>query len=244
MTYYGDNLTSCHGLPKKMPRGATRVVYLMKSKPGAVSDPNADIVVSDMTAEPLEHLERVLSEIYIPLLSNPSNQEGWGEVASREVMDRLHAFLANVSITVGRTRGETCLPLPPLDAAAAAHTSAKDRVHLLEGAVITWTRQIRAVLRQDPEAQLKAGMHPGPEAEIDFWRARAGNLNAVYAQLQSERIRRVLQHLDNAKSTYCTVRCVQPDAGCVIWQLAYAFAQSPRATFPVTASASASTFAA
>jgi len=184
-----------------------RVVYLMKTKPAPVSSaaPADDIAVSDMTSEPLEHLERVLTEVYLPLLSNPSNQEGWGEVAAREVLDRLHVFLANVSITVGQTRGETCLPLPPLDASMAAHMGSKDRVHLLEGAVITWTKQIKGVLRQDPEGLLKAGAHPTPDAEVDFWRTKAGNLNAIFAQLQSERIRRVLQFLDASKSTYCTV---------------------------------------
>ncbi|RYY38440.1 hypothetical protein EON62_00430 [archaeon] len=145
ITYFGDNLTSVHGLPKKIARGTSRVVYFMKMKAAPVSADTVaeDVVVSDMTPEPLEHLEKVLSEVYIPLLSNPNNQEGWGEVASKEIMDRLHGFLANVSITVGQTRGETCLPLPPLDASTAAHISSKDRIHLLEGAVITWTKQIK-----------------------------------------------------------------------------------------------------
>jgi len=205
LTYYGDTLTSTLGLPKKVPRGTPKVVAFQKHKGGVVSGtPADDIVVSDMTPEPLEHLEKLLAEVYIPLLSNPSNQEGWGEVASKEIMDRLHGFLANVAITVGQTRGETCLPLPPLDASTAAHISAKDRIHLLEGAVITWTKQIKNVLKQDPESLLKAGLHPTPDVEIEFWKTKAGNLNAIFEQLQSERIRRVLQFLDMSKSTYCT----------------------------------------
>jgi dynein heavy chain, axonemal len=146
LSYYGDTMTSALGLPRKVPRGVARVVCFMKVKaePVPADDPAGAIAVSDMLPEPLEHLEKVLSEVYIPLLSNPVNQEGWGEVAAKEIMDRLHAFLANVSITVGQTRGETCLPLPPLDAATAAHITTKDRIHLLEGAVITWTKQIKA----------------------------------------------------------------------------------------------------
>lgn len=79
----------------------------------------------------------------------------------------------------------------------------QDRVHLLEGAVITWTKQIKNVLKQDPESLLKAGLHPTPDVEIEFWRSKAGNLNAIFEQLQSDRIRRVLQFLDMSKSTYC-----------------------------------------
>lgn len=185
-----------------------RSAYFLKlaAAPVPADAPQSALVFSDMSAEPLENLEKVLSEVFIPLIANPSNRAGWGEVASKEILDHLHAFLANVSISVGQTRGETCLPLPPMDAATAAHMAVKDRVHLLEGAVISWTRQIKGVLKQDPEAALKAGQHPAPDAELAFWKTKAGNLNAVFSQLQSERIRRVLQFLDTSKSTYCTVR--------------------------------------
>ena len=54
--------------------------------------------------QPLEHLEKLAQEVYLPILSNPLNQEGWGEVASKEIMDRFHSFLANISITVGQTK--------------------------------------------------------------------------------------------------------------------------------------------
>jgi dynein heavy chain len=201
LSYYGD-LSSVAGLPKKLPKAINRVIALMKMKSGKVESVD-DIAVHEMGAEPLEHLEKVLGEVYLPLLSNPSNQEGWGELASKEIVDRLHGLLANISIAVGATRGETCLPLPPLDSTSAAAVSAKDRIHLLEGAVITWTKQIKSVLKADPESLLKAGLHPTPDAELDFWKAKAANLNAIFEQLQSERVRRVLQFLEMSKSTYC-----------------------------------------
>ena len=49
---------------------------------------------------------------------------------------------------------------------------------------------------------LKAPGHPGPLAELDFWQSKAANLNSIYNQLQSDRVRRVLKFLDKAKSTY------------------------------------------
>ena len=63
---------------------------------------------------------------------------------------------------------------------------------------------LQNVLKQDPESLLKQGKHPPPEVEIDFWKTKAGNLNAIFDQLQSERVRKVLQFLDQARSTYCT----------------------------------------
>lgn len=53
----------------------------------------------------------------------------------------------------------------------------------------------------DPEEELLKG-HPGPSEEIAFWAAMAANLDSVFAQLQSEKVRRVLRYLDRAKSTY------------------------------------------
>ena len=55
----------------------------------------------------------------------------------------------------------------------------------------------------DSELSLNQGLHPTPDEEISFWTAKAGNLNAVFSQLQGERVRRVLRILDLQKSTYC-----------------------------------------
>ena len=232
---------------------------LIKPQAGFVSPQAAtsDVLVAELPSEPLEGLEALLAEVYIPLLANPANQEGWGEVAARDVMDRLHALLAQVTIAVGATRNETVLPLPPLAAAAAlspppssgtghascvghehgggyAHgagagssagigTSAgtvgvpgcshmlrsqactKSRIRQLEGSVLVWTRQLKAVLRQASDSALRAGAHPGPDAELSFWRDKAATLNAIFQQLQSDRIRRVLQFLDASESNFCTV---------------------------------------
>ena len=131
-------------------------------------------------------------------------------MASKDVSEKLHHFLANVSIALGQTKGRTCLPLPPIEHVSSGSSSVlgssggsggnvstyKDRVHLLESAVITWTKQIKAVLKQDPETKLKSGDQPTPEVEVRFWEAKAANLNSVFEQLQSERVRKVLRFLD------------------------------------------------
>ena len=114
----------------------------------------------------------------------------------------------------GQVKGETRLPMPPIDLSAAtssALTTAnsnpsnaiKNRISLLEGAIITWTKQIRNVLNQDPEYQLKMGLNPTPDVEIQFWKEKSANLNSIFEQLQGPKIRRVLRALDQSKSTYC-----------------------------------------
>jgi hypothetical protein len=52
------------------------------------------------------------------------------------------------------------LPLPTGDAATQEPASAaadKAKIHILESAVVTWTKQIKSVLKADPDAALKVG---------------------------------------------------------------------------------------
>lgn len=145
LVFAGDGVAVSLGLPKKpAPKGA-RVLAFIKLRAAKLAEhrPGDGVLLTELGAEPLETLERLLADVYLPLLSNPANTEGWSDVVSHDVVDTLHAFLARVSIANGAARGETCLPLPPLDAATAARLTTKDRVHLLEGAVATWSAQIK-----------------------------------------------------------------------------------------------------
>ena len=58
------------------------------------------------------------------------------------------------------------------------------------------------MLKQDPESALKGDKHPDPLVEIDFWKNKSDNLNAICEQLNSERIKKVLKFLEQNKSTY------------------------------------------
>lgn len=74
-------------------------------------------------------------------------------------------------------KGRTNLPLPPKDITTDTVKSNKDKAHILEASINTWTRQIKNVLKQDPESALKAGNNPGPSTEIKFWDNKRQNLN-------------------------------------------------------------------
>ena len=64
---------------------------------------------------------------------------------------------AAVFVTIGQVKGQTLLPLPPSDITpqepVVLHD--KDKIHILEGAVITWTRQIKDVLKADSESAVQ-----------------------------------------------------------------------------------------
>ncbi|CAJ1396873.1 unnamed protein product [Effrenium voratum] len=145
--------------------------------------------------------------VYLSVLMNPANQRGWSDLISRDLIDKFHSFLATLHVTVGLMKGQTLLPLPPREAVqdgagqGKANAASKDRVHVLEGAVITWTKQVRYVLKQEPEHVFREG-NPQPDAELQFWRNRANNLNSIHMQLQMEGVKRVLRFLEANKSTY------------------------------------------
>jgi dynein heavy chain len=162
------------------------------------------VAVTEVSPDTIRQLMSLSKEIYFPLLTHPGNQDGWPDVIAKELTENLHKFLANTYVTMGHMEGETLLPLPPDDVYSSMEKNQhdKDSVHVLETAVVAWTRQIKDVLRLDPETVLKGGGHPGPMAEVDFWLNKAKNLNSIHEQLSSDKVRKVIKVLEVTKSTY------------------------------------------
>jgi len=171
-------------------------------------------VIFELSRGVMDLLSSYCYSIYMSMLLNPANQAGWSDLISKDLMDKYWVFLANLHVTVGLMKGHTWLPQPQKDAlptgssanSSAAHGNSgmgsKDRLHVLEGAVITWTKQIRHVLKQDPEMLLKKGRNPEPNAELQFWKNKAANLNSIHGQLGKEDLKKVLKFLEVQKSTY------------------------------------------
>ncbi|KAJ8288109.1 hypothetical protein COCON_G00007680 [Conger conger] len=68
--------------------------------------------------------------------------------------------------------------------------------------VISWTHQIREVLREDSARLLLQGSNPGPSAELDFWKSRKENMQNIYEQLQSPVIQKMRKILEMTESSY------------------------------------------
>ncbi|GBG28212.1 Dynein heavy chain 2, axonemal [Hondaea fermentalgiana] len=280
----GASLRVSSEVPSSAERRGERMLYFTKLGDGPVSREKytSEILVGDCNVDPVQQLELVTQDVFMPLLSNTANQASWSDAMRKEMMDNVHSFVSSVQITSGLMRGETFLPLPNLsllpeeDEAGiaagggdptspsspsrrgeenigrtreasederreekerltkqralglfagrnASHLTAsapaiatvtspqaegyalsiqKERIHVFEGCLITWTKQIRNVLRLDPESKLQKGKNPGPLEELAFWKRKAANLNSVFEQLQTPRVRKVLRYLDSSKSTY------------------------------------------
>ena len=59
-------------------------------------------------------------------------------------------------------------------------------------------------LELEPEFLLKMGAQQTPDNGANIWKLKADNLNSVFKQSQGEKLWRVLQILNQAKSTLCT----------------------------------------
>jgi dynein heavy chain len=162
-----------------------------------------EIIFFEVTKQALKHLFNHFEQIYMPILHNPKNQKEWSDLVTKDLMEKFNNYLAQVYVTIGLIDGQTLLPLPPQKLAISNDTLDKDKAHIFEGSIITWTRQIKGVLKLEPEQALKVeGENPGPHTEIEFWKKKSDNLNSIYQQLQSDRVKKILKFLDQNKSTY------------------------------------------
>lgn len=61
-----------------------------------------------------------------------------------------------VNVSIGEAKGQTVLPMPAADTQQPDQT-AKDKasIHILDKAVVVWSKQIKAVLKSDPDAVLR-----------------------------------------------------------------------------------------
>ncbi|PNW78281.1 hypothetical protein CHLRE_09g403800v5 [Chlamydomonas reinhardtii] len=197
---------------KPPPKFKKKTVYFLKLQETKLDNDNIKklVIHGEISENPLETLAAISQDVFMPVLTAPANQQGWPDVVAKEVTENLHKFVSNVFVTIGQMKGQTLLPLPPqntvptLQPEQSMHSlKDQDKIHILESAIVTWTKQIKNVLKADPDAPLKEpGAYPGPLTELNFWSERAANLNSIHEQLTSEKTQKVVKVLELAKSTY------------------------------------------
>lgn len=95
-------------------------------------------------------------------------------------MEKFNNYIAQVYVLMGLIKGRTMLPLPNKKVMDSEQTPDKDKAHIFEQSVITWTKQIKNVIKLEPEMALKTGNDPGPLEELKFWHNKAINLNSIF----------------------------------------------------------------
>lgn len=75
-------------------------------------------------------------------------------------------------------------------------------IHAIESVVIDWSNQIQDVLKKDSSQPLLDGLNPGPSVEVEFWRAKAANLENIFEQLKDPKAKKMAELLEKTQSSY------------------------------------------
>jgi dynein heavy chain len=192
-----------------LPVGVQRKpIYFLKQRNFRVESDGSlkGILVGDIHPDMLENLSTVSHEVLFPVLLAGKAKDP--QVMNKDMQEVFHRFLSQIYLTVGQTQGKTLLPLPPRDPSFVdgqdnRQFRDKERVHVLESCVVTWTQQIKNVLRHEPPNFIHPGdISTGTNAEFLYWRNKAHDLWFIGEQLKDSKIQQVLRVLEASKSTY------------------------------------------
>jgi dynein heavy chain len=191
------------------PNYKKKVAFVLKTKEAKIDEKDLSllfnqIVVGDLNSALLEGMHGVMRNVYLPIISNPRNTQGWPEVAMKAFADKYHHTLAAVVVAIGQTRGKTLLALPPGEMLGGANKDRqdKDRVHILESAVVMWTERINMALSRNSDSVFANNQNPGPAACLEFWTSKMIDLGEILEQLNGPQIGKVLKVLDIIRSPY------------------------------------------
>jgi dynein axonemal heavy chain len=183
------------------PHTVKTLQYFLKTDENATitMDNVVDLVqYGTMRGSPVESLLQVMNSVFLPsLLANTK----WPESVRKEFTGQLHKFMASLIDSANHSKGHTVLYVPDEDIADPETASKdKDLVQRLESTVIHWTRQIKEVVSNQETSQHADNC--GPLEEIRFWRSRTVDLSGIREQLDRDGVRKIVQVLEFANSTY------------------------------------------
>lgn len=207
----GGGLSVSTQWPEKL---KTKACYFVKKGREAVTKDTpmrTALIYGDLSYSPVDQLAAFVDEVLVPLLSNDHNHDQWPHVVSQDVLRHVHNLKSSVFVVSGQVQGKTLLPLP-VGAEKVEENAAQvddkldgyDRalVHAIESVIIEWTHQIRDVLKKDSSQFVLNGQFPNPTVELQFWKAKAQNLECIYDQLRDPKVRKMAELLEKTNSSY------------------------------------------
>ncbi|KAL0966379.1 hypothetical protein UPYG_G00294600 [Umbra pygmaea] len=169
------------------------------------------LCLGEVSAQPMEHMPILISEVLESLLSNSMNHGGWPRVVSEDIQRHLEKLRCRVVTLIGRAEGRTLLPLPlyvdrvhPQDVLLSSTGWPVEQALLysIETLVIQWSGQIWNVLKRDSSMVLQLDDHAGPNAELHFWATQRDNLLGIQSQIQNPKVAQMIEILRRTKSSY------------------------------------------
>ncbi|NXC42955.1 DYH9 protein, partial [Penelope pileata] len=149
--------------------------------------------------------------VIVPILTNQKNHQGWPQVVSQDITGHVHSLKSAVFVVVGQVKGKTLLPLPAgsegienidLEHEKSLELIDKSLVHATESAIIDWSYQIQEALKKESSEPLLQGSNPNPQVELEFWKNRCDDLECIYSQLRTRKVRNMMKVLERLESSY------------------------------------------
>ena len=140
-------------------------------------------------------------------------QESWGELSksnkgesAKDFIETLQRFVSELEVAMVNLKDSVQLaPVPvsldayatPAEYASIVHDPST--VHVLEGVVQEWCKQIEQVLAESEQMRKEAD-DIGPNAELAHWKARMVKFNSITDQLKAPQCKKVIGILNAVKS--------------------------------------------
>lgn len=163
-----------------------------------------------------DHMDLMTREVFMPLLCSSSPPTDSPTVQSNEsasssstqsadkLMDIMHRIISQIAIAQSQIGDSVNLPMPSLGLLATAASSPTRRLavlHILETTLISWQKQIRNAVKQQPEiSNVKSSFFT--RDEIQLWTSYINKLNNLMVQLDAPHVKDILHNLENNKSAY------------------------------------------
>ncbi|XP_017170010.1 dynein axonemal heavy chain 9 isoform X1 [Mus musculus] len=182
-----------------------------KSEPPGNHSLRGTVLCGDLPAVPLEHLAPLLSEVIIPVLANEKNHLEWPHMVCQDIRHHAHTLKSDLLVIFEHMKGRTLLPLPVgseklefVDGHSEPVSDAIDKstLYAVESAVIKWSHQVQVVLKRESSQALIQGQNPTPKVELEFWKSRCEDLEHIYNQLMTIKVKGMAELLDKLQSSY------------------------------------------
>uniref|UniRef100_A0A672V8T9 Dynein axonemal heavy chain 17 n=1 Tax=Strigops habroptila TaxID=2489341 RepID=A0A672V8T9_STRHB len=157
--------------------------------------------------------DALVHRVIVPILTNQKNHQGWPRVVSQDLIRHVHNLKSTVFKVVGQVKGKTLLPLPAgsegiedidLENEKCSPDSLIDKslVYATESSIIDWSYQIQEALKKESSEPLLQGRNPNPKVELEFWKNRCEDLECIYNQLRTKKVRNMIEVLKRVESSY------------------------------------------
>lgn len=174
-------------------------------------------------------MDLMTREIFMPLLCSSSTMGATGQLAAisspqatstdlsssmsemathsssaDKLMDIMHRIISQIALAQSQVGDSVNLPMPSLTLLASAAATPSRRIivlHILETTLISWQKQIRNAIRQQPEiSNVKVNFFT--QNEIQLWTSYINKLNNLMVQLDAPHVKDILLNLENNNSAY------------------------------------------